>query len=538
MNRFDPNDRLMLIAIGILAAAAAAYGIVYDGLGLALAVGALLMAAATGVAAASRGGTGSRIGLPVLGMAMVGLVIHVARGHTEAHFAVFAFLAVTIVYRHWLPVVSGAATIAVHHLSFNYFQQWGWGPICFTEPGLMIVIEHAAYVVGEALILVMLAARSQAEFAANEQLSQIATRLVGADGSIDFRAAQVERPAPAAARMLEALGRIEGAIAAVRASTDAIATASGEVAQGSVDLSQRTEQAASSLQETASAMEQLTGTVRQSSDAAAQADQMARSASEVARRGGDVVQQVVATMEDIHAASRKIADIIGTIDGIAFQTNILALNAAVEAARAGEQGRGFAVVAGEVRQLAQRSAEAAREIKALIGNSVERVEAGSQLVSQAGATMQDIVGSVKRVGDIIGEISAAAAEQSSGIGQVNGAVSQLDAMTQQNAALVEESAASAGSLRTQSARLAEAVRLFHLRDGAAASAAPALAPAAAPTSAFRATPVAPAVRPAPTAARRPAPAPRRAAGTPAAPAARPAPATAPATADTADWETF
>ncbi|RVT49299.1 chemotaxis protein [Rubrivivax albus] len=360
----------------------------------------------------------------------------------------------------------------------------------------MIVIEHAAYVIGEAAILIMLAARSRADFAANEQLSQIAERLVAADGSIDFRAAQLDRPAPAAAQMLEALARIECAIATVRASTESIATASGEIAQGSTDLSQRTEQTASNLQQTASAMEQLTGTVRQSSDAAAQADQMARSASEVARRGGEVVQQVVTTMEDIHAASRKIADIIGTIDGIAFQTNILALNAAVEAARAGEQGRGFAVVAGEVRQLAQRSAEAAREIKALIGNSVERVEAGSALVGQAGTTMQDIVGSVQRVNDIIGEISAASAEQSSGIGQVNGAVVQLDTMTQQNAALVEESAAAAGSLREQSARLADAVRLFHLRDGAAA---PRLAPAVrhpAPTAAPASAQARPAVRPA------------------------------------------
>jgi methyl-accepting chemotaxis protein len=421
-SRLDPNDTLILIAIGVVAAAAAAYGIVYDGLGLALGVGALLLAAATGVALVSQGGLGSRVGLPVLGMAMVALAIHVARGHTEAHFAVFAFLAVTIVYRHWLPVLAGAAAIAVHHLSFNYLQQWGWGPICFTQPSLLIVLEHAAYVVGEAAILMLLAARSRAEFAANEQLSDIATRLVTPDGAIDFGAAQLERPAPAAARMLGVLGRIEDAIATVRASTDSIANASNEIAQGSIDLSQRTEQTVGNLQETASAMDQLTGAVTK-------ADEMARSASEVARRGGEVVQQVVTTMEDIHAASRKIGDIIGTIDGIAFQTNILALNAAVEAARAGEQGRGFAVVAGEVRNLAQRSAEAAKEIKLLIGNSVSRVETGSELVGHAGTTMQDIVGSVRGVTDIIGEISAAAA----------------------------------GSLRERSARLAEAVSMFRLR---------------------------------------------------------------------------
>ena len=246
----------------------------------------------------------------------------------------------------------------------------------------------------------------------------------------------------------------------VRNSTDSIGTASSEIATGNQDLSSRTEQTASNLQQAASSMEQLTVTVRQSADAARQANQLASSAAEVAARGGAVVSQVVATMDDITASSKKIADIIGTIDGIAFQTNILALNAAVEAARAGEQGRGFAVVASEVRSLAQRSAEAAKEIKTLIGASVEKVEGGSRLVADAGATMNEIVGSVKRVSDIIGAISAAASEQSQGIGEVNGSVTQLDQMTQQNAALVEESAAAAESLREQAQRLAEVVGTF------------------------------------------------------------------------------
>ena len=225
------------------------------------------------------------------------------------------------------------------------------------------------------------------------------------------------------------------------------------------------EATASSLAQTAQSMEHLTSTVRQSADAARQANQLASTAAEVAARGGQVVGEVVTTMGDINQSSRKIADIIGVIDSIAFQTNILALNAAVEAARAGEQGRGFAVVASEVRNLAGRSAEAAREIKALIGASVERVESGARLVQNAGSTMDEIVGSVKRVGDIIGEITAASTEQSDGIGQVNTAVNQLDQMTQQNAALVEQSAAAAQSLREQATRLAGAVQVFKLSRG-------------------------------------------------------------------------
>ncbi|MGQ0597627.1 methyl-accepting chemotaxis protein [Aquabacterium sp.] len=249
----------------------------------------------------------------------------------------------------------------------------------------------------------------------------------------------------------------------VRDSTDNINNASAEIASGNLDLSARTETAASSLQQTASSMEQLTDTVRQSADSARQANQLASSAAEIAQRGGEVVAQVVSTMDEINTSSKKISDIIGVIDGIAFQTNILALNAAVEAARAGEQGRGFAVVASEVRSLAQRSAEAAREIKTLIGTSVDRVETGSRLVDAAGSTMTEIVDSVKRVSDIIGEITASASEQSDGIGQVNQAVTQLDQMIQQNAALVEESAAAAASLKGQANSLSGIMAAFRLR---------------------------------------------------------------------------
>ena len=268
------------------------------------------------------------------------------------------------------------------------------------------------------------------------------------------------------AELLQALDHMQRSlrtlVGEVRDSSQRIHMASREVAAGNADLSSRTEQTASNLEETASAMEELTATVRDSAASAGHASGLASSAAQVAQRGGDAVAQVVTTMDEINHASHKIADIIGVIDSIAFQTNILALNAAVEAARAGEQGRGFAVVAGEVRSLAGRSAEAAREIKSLIGASVERVEAGSRLVGDAGSTMTEIVASVQRVTDIIGEISSATREQSQGIGQVNLAVTDLDRMTQQNAALVEQSTAAAESLKDQAGRLSGMVSTFRL----------------------------------------------------------------------------
>ncbi|WP_413457635.1 methyl-accepting chemotaxis protein [Herbaspirillum huttiense] len=314
----------------------------------------------------------------------------------------------------------------------------------------------------------------------------------------------------------------------VRTGTDTISTASAEIATGNMDLSSRTEQQAGALEETASAMEELTSTVRQNSDNARQANQLAVSASEVAQAGGQVVGKVVHTMDAINESSRKIADIIGVIDGIAFQTNILALNAAVEAARAGEQGRGFAVVASEVRSLAQRSASAAHEIKALIDDSVAKVDTGTKLVGEAGQTMNEVVASVKRVSDIVAEITAAGAEQSQGIEQINNAVVHMDENTQQNAALVEQAAAAAKALQEQAARLSQTVGVFRLDASdvpAPVSAKPAMM-AAAPRNITPARPAVSAARPKAIAA--------------SAPSAR---SSAPAksqhdSADNGDWEQF
>ena len=353
------------------------------------------------------------------------------------------------------------------------------------------------------------------------QLSEVAERIRDGDFT---RAVRDERPDELSTvmqslqAMQDALG---GIVHTVRSNAEAVATGSAEIASGNADLSQRTEQQASALEQTAATMDQLGSTVRNNADSAQQANQLALSASEVAQRGGGVVAEVVETMRGINESSRRIADIIGVIDGIAFQTNILALNAAVEAARAGEQGRGFAVVAGEVRLLAQRSAEAAREIKSLISTSVERVEHGSLLVDRAGSTMDEVVNAIRGVTDIVGRISAASREQSTGIGQVSEAVTQMDRVTQQNAALVEESAAAAESLKTQSAQLLDVVAFFRLQAGGA-KASPEQAPQRAPQRATQQAPAAPAS------------AARIAAAAPASPPATPRAATP----VTDQWESF
>ncbi len=331
---------------------------------------------------------------------------------------------------------------------------------------IWLISGTLAIAIVAALFVAVYSARATARNlrAASDVAGKLADGDLGARFAIDSRD-ELGDLSHSLDRMREAFAKMIGDI---RTASESVSVASSQIAQGNSDLSTRTEQQAGNLQQTAASMEQLSATVKNNAHTARQANQLAASASEVAARGGQAVGQVVSTMSEIQASSRKIAEIIGVIDGIAFQTNILALNAAVEAARAGEQGRGFAVVAGEVRNLAQRSAQAAREIKQLISDSVQKVDSGSRQVTEAGQTMRDIVDQVKRVADLIGEITSATLEQDSGIGQINAAVTQLDQMTQQNAALVEQSAAAAESLKQQAARLGQAIAIFKLgRQGTA-----------------------------------------------------------------------
>ena len=458
---FHRHDIVVLWGIAAVFIGTLAYGWIYNNLMLGLVLGLVFMGLSLGVAAWSKSGALSRVALPVLGMTMIGLMIHVARGHSEAHFAVFAFLACLVVYRSSVAIIAGAVAIAIHHLSFNQFQTWGWGPMCFTEPSFMRVVEHAIYVVVESVVLILLALRARADFATAEELMRIVEQIQGDNGTINLNASHLAVKGRVSRKLVDALQHIETAIQQVHRSSDAIRQASGDIAHGNQLLSSRTEDAAASIAQTAASVEEIASTIRASVDNAHQANQLAGQASDVATRGGEAVHRVVDTMSGIQQSSRKITDIIGVIDGIAFQTNILALNAAVEAARAGEQGRGFAVVASEVRSLAQRSAEAAKEIKQLITRSVEQVDSGSSLVGNTGEIIGEVVEQVRRVSALVSEITVSSSEQNEGIGQINLAISRLDQTTQQNASMVEQTAAAAERLRQQSDELIAAVSVFN-----------------------------------------------------------------------------
>ncbi|PZO09742.1 MAG: chemotaxis protein [Burkholderiales bacterium] len=453
------GDKVMLAAIALSAAAAVFIGFQYYEPMLGVVGALLLLGVGTATFLLARGTLGSSLVLAFSLVSLVALQIQLAHGELEYHFGVFVTLALLLVYLDWRPIVFAAGLFAVHHVLFDRLQAMGLGFYCTTEANFWRVMLHAAYVVIQTGLEVVLAVGMGRTAREGAELVRLVKAVDQSDG-IALDVGSLPVTTPGARALQSALQRMQTVVVSVQSSANHIEEASREIASGNSDLSSRTEQAASNLQTTVSSMEQLNGSMRQSADSARQASQMAVTNADVAARGGDVVGQVVATMGEINQSSRKIGDIIGVIDGIAFQTNILALNAAVEAARAGEQGRGFAVVAAEVRSLAKRSAEAAKEIKVLIGASVDKVELGTRLVAEAGTTIGEVVANARRVADIIGEITAASGEQANGVGQVNVAVTQLDQMTQQNAALVEESAAAAQSLKDQASRLTEVIQVF------------------------------------------------------------------------------
>jgi methyl-accepting chemotaxis protein len=464
------GDKVLLVAIGISALAAFVLGmqIVDSGFAWGASI-ALLLIAGVGYSVA-RGTTSSRYVLTFVLVSFVALHIQLAKGMIELHFGVFVVLAFLLVYLDWKVIVFGAALFAIHHVAFDRLQAAGYGFYCTTEPDFMRIMLHALYVVIQSGVEIVLAVQMSRAAKEGEELALLVSS-VNRSAGISLDVARVLATSIGGSALKATLARMEQSVNAVRTGASGIETASAEIASGNNDLSVRTEQTAANLQSTASSMDALTGTVQQSAENVRQANQLAMNASSVAIKGGEVVAQVVQTMQGINDASRKIADIIGVIDGIAFQTNILALNAAVEAARAGEQGRGFAVVATEVRSLAGRSADAAKEIKTLINTSVDRVEQGTVLVDKAGGTMSEVVSSIRRVTDIMGEISAASTEQAARVAQIGDAVTQMDQATQQNAALVEQMAAAASSLKSQAGELVETVAVFRLSasDGSVAT---------------------------------------------------------------------
>ena len=454
-------DLVMFITLVVSLGAALAIGLYFDSFGLAL--GWSLAIAATGSAAflGARATRLSRVVLVTCNVAAVSLHMDVGRGMLELHFGVFVLLGLILVYRDWRPLVYAAALFAVQHIVFDRLMALNYPVFCTAQANFPKIVLHAVYVVVQTAIEVALAVGLRRAAIEEHELATLVAHIDrGSSLCLDVHSAQVR--SESALTLKRAITRIGEAMSEVSAAAESVMHSSSEIAHGTHDLSRRTEVQAASLAETAASMDEISGAVRSAAQTATEASGIAEGASVAAVTGGAAVGKVVSTMGEIDESSRRVTEIISVIDSIAFQTNILALNAAVEAARAGEQGRGFAVVASEVRSLAQRSATAAKEIKVLISESASRVSAGKDQVDHAGAGMDAIVSQTQRVSELIGQISGSAERQTVGIGHVSEAVAQLDDVTQQNAALVEQSAAAAESLKNQAERLHTVVTRFSL----------------------------------------------------------------------------
>jgi len=455
------GDLVMYGTLLMSCAAALAIGMYFGDFSLACLCAAVIVATGSAAFFAARGSILSQAVLTACNVAAVALHIQLAFGTSEFHFGVFVLLGLLLVYRDWRPIVLAAALFAVHHVVFDRMQAAGFDVFCTTHADISKTLAHAVYVVVQTGIEIYLARELKRSAVEGSELSDI-VKCIDLNGRLCLDVKNVRVTTRTSALLKEAVEKIAAAIAEVGSSVTSIENASAEIAGGNLDLSQRTEEQASNLQQTSASMEQLTGSVKNTAESARNANDLARSAAASATDGGIAVGKVMATMTHISESSKEIADITSVIDGIAFQTNILALNAAVEAARAGEHGRGFAVVASEVRVLAQRSATAAKEIKALIGESVNRVEVGRNLANAAGESIESIVDEARRVSLVVSEISNSTGQQTIGIQQVSDAVTQLDTVTQRNAALVEESAAASESLANQALRLSAIVDRFVL----------------------------------------------------------------------------
>ncbi len=463
-------DRLMLGVLWLLTGFSMALAPWHDTWTWALLIGIPAAAIPTALMLVLPGSLVTRLAVATSLMVFCALNIHQAMGMIELHFGIFVLLAFLLWYRDWRPIVMGALVAAVHHLSFNYFQQLGYGVMCFTQPGLGIVLTHAAYVVIEAIVLSGLAVLLRREEQQSAELNNILAALVSCgDGKVSLARIPDNVHTAAGISLRDAMLRVQNVVGAITHSADTVLAAAQETATGSSELAERTRQQGETFAGTTETLARLIATIRENSAQAEQANRLVEGAASVAAKGGDVVARVVNTMGQINESSRQIAEITGVIDEIAFQTNLLALNAAVEAARAGEQGRGFAVVASEVRSLAQRSATAAREIKSLIDNSTANVAAGSRLADEAGTTIGEVVGNVRRIAQVMNDLHRAFLQQNQGIDAINDAVADMGDSNQRNHTLVDAFGSAAQTLHQEAESLTHSLQLFELFDAESAS---------------------------------------------------------------------